>query len=92
VKSVPMQTEHRAVGAMNLYARRERAFTEPHREAALAFAGQAAVVLANAQAYRDAQRLSDRLGEAMKSRAAIAQAKGILMWCGGAVRMRRSSC
>jgi GAF domain-containing protein len=77
--SLPMRAEHATVGAMNLYARRERAFTAPHREAALAFAGQAAVVLANAQAYWDAQGLSDRLGEAMKSRAAIEQAKGVLM-------------
>jgi GAF domain-containing protein len=77
--SLPMRADHGTVGAMNLYARRERAFTGLHREAALAFAGQAAVVLANAQAYWDAQRLSARLGEAMKSRATIEQAKGILM-------------
>jgi GAF domain-containing protein len=77
--SLPMRADHGTVGAMNLYARRERAFTAPHREAALAFAEQAAVVLANAQAYWDAQRLSDRLGDAMESRAAIEQAKGVLM-------------
>jgi GAF domain-containing protein len=77
--SLPMRADHATVGAMNLYARRERAFTVPHREAALAFAAQAAVVLANAQAYWDAQRMSARLGEAMASRATIEQAKGILM-------------
>jgi GAF domain-containing protein len=77
--SLPMRADHATVGAMNLYARRERAFTGPHRDAALAFARQAAVVLANAQAYWDAQRLSARLGEAIKSRATIEQAKGILM-------------
>jgi GAF domain-containing protein len=77
--SLPMRAEHATVGAMNLYARRERAFTGQHRQAALVFAGQAGVVLANAQAYWEAHRLSARLGEAMKSRATIEQAKGILM-------------
>jgi GAF domain-containing protein len=77
--SLPMRAEHATVGAMNLYARRERAFTALHRDAAMAFAGQAAVVLANAQAYWDAHQMSARLGEAMKSRATIEQAKGILM-------------
>jgi GAF domain-containing protein len=77
--SLPMRAEHATVGAMNLYARRERAFTGPHQDAALAFAGQAAIVLANAQAYWDAHRMSARLTEAMKSRATIEQAKGVLM-------------
>jgi hypothetical protein len=67
------------VGAMNLYARPERAFDDDDRDAALQFSAQAAIVLANAQAYWDAYELSARLGEAMKSRATIEQAKGILM-------------
>ena len=40
---------------------------------------EAAIVLANAQAYWDAFSLSERLGEAMHSRAVIEQAKGMLM-------------
>jgi AmiR/NasT family two-component response regulator len=36
-------------------------------------------VLANVQAYWDAQQLSENLAQAMKSRATIEQAKGILM-------------
>jgi AmiR/NasT family two-component response regulator len=40
---------------------------------------QAAVVLANAQAYWDARTLGEHLDEATKSRATIEQAKGILM-------------
>jgi AmiR/NasT family two-component response regulator len=43
------------------------------------FAAQAAIALANAQAYWDARELGFRLGEAMKSRAVIEQAKGMLM-------------
>jgi AmiR/NasT family two-component response regulator len=36
-------------------------------------------VAANAQAYADAQDLSDRLGDAMQARATLEQAKGIVM-------------
>jgi AmiR/NasT family two-component response regulator len=43
------------------------------------FASQAAIVLANAQAYWDARELSSGLSEAMKHRAVIEQAKGMLM-------------
>ena len=77
--SLPMIANERPVGAMNLYSRRERAFTDDDGEDGLLFASQAAIVLANAQAYWDERDLSLRLGEAMKSRAIIEQAKGILM-------------
>jgi GAF domain-containing protein len=77
--SLPLVVDDHVVGAMNLYAGEERAFGESDRNAALQFAAQAAIVLANAQAYWDAYELSARLGEAMKSRALIEQAKGILM-------------
>ena len=43
------------------------------------FASQAAFLLANAQAYWDARTLSENLEQAMQSRAAIEQAKGIIM-------------
>lgn len=77
--SFPLVVDKTAVGAMNLYARRERAFTEADVETGSQFATQAAIVLANAQAYWDAHELSTQLGEAMANRAAIEQAKGILM-------------
>jgi GAF domain-containing protein len=77
--SLPLLVDKVAVGAMNLYAEDERAFTEEDRETGELFAGQAAIVLANAQAYWDAYELSVRLGEAMQSRAVIEQAKGMLM-------------
>jgi GAF domain-containing protein len=77
--SLPMIVEDDAVGAMNLYSRKDRAFGPADRDDALQFAAQAAIVTANAQAYWDAHDLSTRLGEAMKSRATIEQAKGILM-------------
>jgi GAF domain-containing protein len=77
--SLPMVVGDEAVGAMNLYSHTEHAFTTDDRDAALQFAAQAAIVAANAHAYWGAQELSTRLSEAMKSRATIEQAKGVLM-------------
>ena len=77
--SMPLLVDDLVVGAMNLYAGAERAFGEEDRQEALQFAAQAAIVLANAQAYWDAHELSTRLGEAMAHRAVIEQAKGVLM-------------
>lgn len=77
--SFPMAVDKHPTGALNLYSRRERAFTSRDEEVGSLFASQAAIVLANSQAYWDARELSDRLGDAMKSRAVIEQAKGMLM-------------
>lgn len=77
--SLPMVAAGRAVGAMNFYARTDDAFGEREVEAGSKFAEQAAIVLANADAYWTAQSLSENLNEAMQSRAVIEQAKGILM-------------
>jgi AmiR/NasT family two-component response regulator len=43
------------------------------------FAAQAAVLLANVQAYENARRLSDELVRALRDRDEISIAKGILM-------------
>jgi len=77
--SLPLMVDKQSVGAMNLYARREHGFSAADEERGSPFASQAAIVLANAQAYWDARTLTERLGEAMKSRAVIEQAKGMLM-------------
>jgi GAF domain-containing protein len=77
--SLPMIVDHGTVGAMNLYSRTAHSFGIGDRDAAQQFAAQAAIVLANAQVYWDARQLSTRLGDAMKSRATIEQAKGVLM-------------
>ena len=77
--SLPLVVDKTAFGAMNLYSRQERAFGQEHRTDAEQFAAQAAIVLANSQSYWDAQLLSSGLAEAMRSRAVIEQAKGILM-------------
>jgi AmiR/NasT family two-component response regulator len=67
-------------GALNIYARRPHAFDEEKVQAAAArFAPYAAVAVANMQAYQDARNMADNLQAALKSRAVIDQAKGILM-------------
>jgi GAF domain-containing protein len=82
--SLPLIAAGAPVGAMNLYSFKERAFGEAEVELATVFASQAAIVLANAQAYSDARELSSGLSEAMKHRSVIEQAKGVLMAAQGA--------
>ena len=77
--SIPMVAHHEGVGALNFYSRRTNAFSDDDVTVALTFGSQAAIVLANSQAYWDAHQLGQNMVEAMKSRAVIEQAKGILM-------------
>ncbi|MDQ3978397.1 MAG: GAF and ANTAR domain-containing protein [Actinomycetota bacterium] len=77
--SLPLLARHEAIGALNFYARSANAFSDDDVEAGQQFAAHAAIVLANSQAYSDAQQLGEYLAQAMKSRATIEQAKGILM-------------
>ena len=77
--SLPLVARHEGVGALNFYARSPAAFSDGDVEVGLQFASQAAIVLANSQAYWDAHQLGEDLAQAMRSRATIEQAKGILM-------------
>jgi GAF domain-containing protein len=77
--SMPMIVNHEPLGAFNLYSRTEDAFSSDDEDAAGRFAGQAAIVLGNSSAYWDAHQLTLDLNAAMRSRAVIEQAKGILM-------------
>ena len=77
--SIPLVANHEGLGAMNFYSRAPSGFSQDDEEVASQFGVQAAIVLANAQAYWDAHQLSQNLAAAMQSRAAIEQAKGILM-------------
>ncbi|MGH3921370.1 MAG: GAF and ANTAR domain-containing protein [Pseudonocardiaceae bacterium] len=77
--SLPLTVRGQTMGALNLYSRTSVAFTDPDRETASLFAGQAAVALSNAQTYAASIRLATQLGDALSSRAVIDQAKGILM-------------
>jgi transcriptional regulator with GAF, ATPase, and Fis domain len=77
--SLPLLTGNAATGALNLYAEERGSFTEADERLGMDLAATAAVVLANASAYWEAFDLSQHLDEAMKSRAMIEQAKGMLM-------------
>ena len=77
--SIPMIANHEGVGALNYYSTSANAFSAEDEEVGGQFGAQAAIVLANAQAYWDAHQLSQNLATAMQSRAVIEQAKGILM-------------
>ncbi|MEA2717237.1 MAG: hypothetical protein QOI99_1554 [Actinomycetota bacterium] len=77
--SLPLLARHEGVGALNFYSRGDIAFSDDDVEVGLQFASHAAIVLANSQAYWDAHQLGLDLLQAMKSRATIEQAKGILM-------------
>lgn len=80
--SVPLVAADDVYGAMNLYARQLFAFSDADVTSTQVLVDQAAVVLANASAYWDARDLATGLGEAMRSRAVIEQAKVKLMASG----------
>ena len=77
--SVPLLASGRTLGTITLYARDVGSFTDADTTALEGFAAQAAVVLANAQAYWDLQGVAAGLQSAMQSRAVIEQAKGVLI-------------
>jgi GAF domain-containing protein len=80
--SVPIDVSgHRTevLGALNLYSETPESFDEGSVASTESLAHQAAIVIANAQAYWGAKELSDQLQAALESRAVIEQAKGILM-------------
>ncbi len=77
--SLPMISGDVAVGAMNLYSHVPEGFTDDDEAVGMDLAGAAGSVLANVSAYWTAFDLSQQLNEAMKTRAVIEQAKGMLM-------------
>lgn len=79
VLSLPLVAGDAGLGALNLYAPVGKAFSSDDASPGLQLAGAAAIVLANASAYWQASELSQQLAEAMRSRAVIEQAKGMLM-------------
>jgi len=79
VLSAPLVAGDRALGAMKVYAEVPAAF-DAHAERLMAlFAAQAAVLVANVQAYERAQRLSDGLRQTVRDRDVVSVAKGVLM-------------
>jgi GAF domain-containing protein len=79
--SIPLviDEDEQVTGALNIYARRPDAFDQASRSAATRFGPYAAVAAGNLYAYQSARDMADNLQVALESRAAIDQAKGILM-------------
>jgi GAF domain-containing protein len=63
----------------NVYGKALGGFSDADEELSQAFARQASIVVANAQAYWAAFELSQNMAKAMESRAVIEQAKGVLI-------------
>ena len=81
--SLPITARDESLGALNLYSRTEAAFREADIGRMMTFATHSAFVLTNAQVYWDARHLNENLNQAMRSRATIDHAVGIVMATGG---------
>ncbi len=77
--SVALPIQQGLVGALNIYSDQADAFDEADVDLAVLLAEHAAVAVANAYLYDEASTLAENMKAAMESRAAIEQAKGILM-------------
>lgn len=77
--SVPLLIDGHAIGGLNVYAKARDSFPAGAASIGEAFAGPAAVSVANAQAFARAERLVAQLSEALHSRAEVDQAIGIVM-------------
>jgi GAF domain-containing protein len=77
--SAPLVAGDVALGAIKVYADRPHAYGTPAERVLTKFAAQGAILLANVQSYERAQRLSDDLRGALRSRDVIGMAKGVLM-------------
>ena len=77
--SMPVPLQREVAAALNVYSTELHAFGDDDYEVASTFAAYAGVALANMHLYEAQSRLADDLQTAMRSRAVIEQAKGILM-------------
>lgn len=77
--SVPLGNHEVVLGALNLYSQTAERYDEAARDLACVFADQLGVAVAAVTRYVESYELAQQLQQAMESRAAIEQAKGILM-------------
>jgi GAF domain-containing protein len=75
---LPVDTAELAA-SLNLYSRTQRRIGDDQISAANRFAQQLAATISTVEAHRSTARLAQHLAEAMRSRATIEQAKGMLM-------------
>ena len=76
---IPLMAEGGTVGALNVFAWSDDAFTDEDRRVAREIAEQVDVVLANAVAFHEKTLLADQLQQAVETRETIGKAVGILM-------------
>lgn len=79
VLGLPLEVPGGVVGALNLYGKRDEAFTDDDSNIAGLLATHAAIVVANARSYGIASDRAAGLEKALESRGIIERAKGILM-------------
>jgi GAF domain-containing protein len=77
--SIGLPVYEQVTGALNVYATQGKAFDDDAVVLGETFAGYAAVALTNAHLYDAQMNLAQQMQAAMRSRAVIEQAKGILM-------------
>ena len=78
VAGVPVRFQQRVLGAVNLYGKEPRAWSEEELAAGQLVADLATGYLVNSYLRRDAQSLAQQLQRALDTRVVIEQAKGIL--------------
>jgi GAF domain-containing protein len=77
--SLPLSADGRTVGALNLYGKEPDAFGTEAVALGTLLAAHASLALQAANAYFSSRRLAEQLQEALSGRAAIEQAKGVLV-------------
>ncbi len=77
--SVPLGNHEVVLGALNLYSETADQYDKTSQDLACVFADQLGVAVAAVTRYVESYELAQQLQQAMESRAAIEQAKGILM-------------
>jgi GAF domain-containing protein len=77
--SIPLTAQGNVVGALNLYSRTADAFDAEAASLAQVVAGHVGLASQVSAAFFEHRNLAEQLAEALRSRAVIEQAKGILM-------------
>ena len=76
--AVPLRLRGRILGAMNLFLAQATALSAVEHATAQALADVATIAIVQSRAVQDARIVQDQLKEALDSRVAIEQAKGVL--------------